>query len=190
MTKAELYNILIDNGWTIRKGIDDCAYKQLSDRQIQLIPNIKKLIDKYKIIMIPGVSTKEFSKIAEYIRHNKKSRRIVHSCIINSIFDGGIEQGIDVKVPTRQIVEDYLQKIETWAQQQDIEAGLQKYRELPTDSKGTYPVYHLASLAIAGQTTQLAEYLENFKQGNRMGFVPYIKQDYIERALEEAKKHQ
>ena len=44
MTNAELYNILIDNGWTIRKGIDDCAYKQLSDRQIELIPNIKKLI--------------------------------------------------------------------------------------------------------------------------------------------------
>ena len=37
MTKTELYNILTDNGWTIKKGIDDCAYKQLPDRQIQVI---------------------------------------------------------------------------------------------------------------------------------------------------------
>ena len=185
MTKAELYNILIDNGWTIRKGIDDCAYKQLSDRQIQLIPCIKKLIDEYHIIMAPSVSTKEFSILDEFIHTGKKPRKIVHCHIINNK-----KQSISAKVPTRQVIEDYLQEIETWAQQQDIEAGLQKYRELPTDSKGTLPVYHLASLAIAGQTTQLAEYLENFKQGNRMGFVPYIKQDYIERALEEAKKHQ
>ena len=44
MTKIELYDILIDNGWMIRKGIDDTAYKQLSDRQIQLIPGIRPLI--------------------------------------------------------------------------------------------------------------------------------------------------
>ena len=56
MTKIELYNILIDNGWTIRKGIDDCAYKQLLDRQIQVIPGIKKLPDEYQIIMMPSVS--------------------------------------------------------------------------------------------------------------------------------------
>ena len=69
-------------------------------------------------------------------------------------------------------------------------AGLQKYCAIPFDTKGIYPLYHLAALAVTGQIAQLEEYLNNFKKGNKMTFSHYIKQDYIERALEEAKKHQ
>jgi len=60
---------------------------------------------------------------------------------------------------------------------------------LPTDSKGNLPLHHLAALAISGQSTQLADYLEHFKKSDNMRFVPYIKQDFIERALEAAEAH-
>lgn len=185
MTNAELYNILLDNGWTIRKGIDDCAYKQLPDRQIQVIPGIKKLIEKYQVIMMPSVSTKDFSILVEYIFENKKPRRIVHSGIIRNK-----QQSIYTNNPTIEVIEKYLKEIEMWAQEQDIEAGLLRYSEIPFDTKGIYPLYHLAALAITGQSAQLDEYLENFKQGNKMTFSVYIKQDFIERALEASKECQ
>lgn len=185
MTKIELYNILINNGWTIKKGIDDCAYKQLPNRQIQVIPGIKKLPDEYQIIMMPSVSTKDFSVLVKYIFENKKPRRIVHSGIIRNK-----QQSIYTNNPTREVVEKYLQEIEVWAQEQDIEAGLKEYCKLPTDSKGNLPLHHLSALAISGQSTQLADYLENFKNSDYMGFVPYIKQDFIERALKASKKYQ
>ena len=179
MTKIELYNILLDTSWTIKKGIDDCAYKQLPNKQIQVIPGIKKLPDKYQIIMMPSVSTKDFSVLVKYIFENKKPRRIVHSGIIRNK-----QQSIYTNNPTREVVEKYLKEIEVWAQEQDIEAGLKQYCKLPTDSKGNLPLHHLAALAISGQSTQLADYLEHFKKSDNMGFVPYIKQDFIERALE------
>lgn len=185
MTKIELYNILLDTSWTIKKGIDDCAYKQLPNKQIQVIPGIKKLPDKYQIIMMPSVSTKDFSVLVKYIFENKKPRRIVHFGIIRNK-----QQSIYTNNPTREVVEKYLKEIEVWAQEQDIEAGLKQYCKLPTDSKGNLPLHHLAALAISGQSTQLADYLEHFKKSDNMGFVPYIKQDFIERALEASKEYQ
>lgn len=185
MTKIELYNVLLDNGWTIKKGIDDCAYKQLPDRQIQVIPGIKRLPNEYQIIMMPSVSTKDFSVLVKYIFENKKPRRIVHSGIVRNK-----EQSIYTKNPTREVIEKYLNEIEVWAQEQDIEAGLKEYCKLPTDSKGNLPLYHLSALAISGQSTQLTDYLEHFQNSDSMGFVPYIKQDFIGRALEASKKYQ
>ena len=143
MTKIELYNVLLDNDWTIKKGIDDCAYKQLPDRQIQVIPGIKRLLDEYQIIMMPSVSTKDFSVLVKY----------------NSAlwYRQNNQQSIYTKNLTREVVENYLQEIETWAQEQDIEAGLLKYSAIPFDTKGIYPLYHLSALAITGQTLETAE---------------------------------
>lgn len=76
-----------------------------------------------------------------------------------------------------------------WAQEQDIEAGLKQYCKLPTNSKGNLPLHHLSALAITLQTVKLDEYLDNFKQGNKMTFSVYIKQDFIERALESSKEY-
>ncbi|WP_414858990.1 DUF6990 domain-containing protein [Pseudomonas aeruginosa] len=57
------------------------------------------------------------------------------------------------------------------------------YRALPTNSKGAMPLRNLAALAIAGDVSCLANYQFSFEQGDRLGFVPYITQDMIERAL-------
>ncbi|MFV9439627.1 DUF6990 domain-containing protein [Pseudomonas aeruginosa] len=45
------------------------------------------------------------------------------------------------------------------------------------------PLRHLAALAIAGDVSCLANSQFSFEQGDRLGFVPYITQDMIERAL-------
>lgn len=185
MTKTELYDILIDNGWTIRQGT---AYKQLSDRQIQLTLGIKKLPNSYSVSMSPSVSTIEFSKIGEYIDEGKKSRRIVHYLITQSLeYELNTMQ---IEVPTKEFIENRLPKIEIWAKQQkNLEVGIQEYCKLSTESKGNLPLLHLSALAITGQTAKLESYLEHFKRGDRLGFVPYIKQDHIERALEISKNN-
>lgn len=57
------------------------------------------------------------------------------------------------------------------------------YRALPTDSKGARPLRHLAALAITGDIGRLAKYQRRFEQGDRLGFVPYITAEMLERAL-------
>lgn len=71
----------------------------------------------------------------------------------------------------------------SWASVQDIEKGLAIYRALPTHSKGALPLRHLAALAVAGDVERLAKYQFSFVQGDRLGFVSYVTQEMISRAL-------
>ncbi|RMQ97899.1 hypothetical protein ALP94_02834 [Pseudomonas savastanoi pv. glycinea] len=76
----------------------------------------------------------------------------------------------------------------SWARSQNIESGLMFYRNLPTDSKGAMPLRHLAALAIAGDVERLDGYKKSFEVGDRLGFVPYITDAMIDRALLKANK--
>jgi hypothetical protein len=75
-----------------------------------------------------------------------------------------------------------------WAESCDIEAGLAALRALPTDCLGAMPVRHLAALAVAGDTETLGRYRDSFVAGDRLNFVPYIDEGYIDRALDFAEK--
>ena len=75
----------------------------------------------------------------------------------------------------------------SWARSLNIESGLMVYRSLPTDSKGAMPLRHLAALAIAGDVERLDGYKKNFEMGDRLGFVPYITDGMIDRAVLKAK---
>ena len=75
------------------------------------------------------------------------------------------------------------QKSISWASAQDIDAGLAVYTALPTNSKGAMPLRHLAALALARDVSRLLRYQQSFEQGDRLGFVPYIVPEMIDRAL-------
>lgn len=66
----------------------------------------------------------------------------------------------------------------------DIDAGLAVYKALPTNSKGAMPLQHLAALALARDVSCLLRYQKSFEQGDRLGFVPYIGPEMIDRALQ------
>lgn len=76
----------------------------------------------------------------------------------------------------------------SWARSQNIDEGLRVYRALPTDVKGAMPIRHLAALAMAGDTGRLDDYKKSFEKGDRLGFVPYVTSDMIDRALMVAQK--
>ena len=51
------------------------------------------------------------------------------------------------------------------------------------------PMRHLAALALAGDVAKLKSYQASFEAGDRLGFVPYITKDYIDRAVALAEKY-
>lgn len=91
------------------------------------------------------------------------------------------------------LVEDVLrlsEKAIAWADAQSLEDGLVAYRNLPTNAKGAMPLRHLAALALAGDVARLVYYRKSFEQGGRLGFVPYITSEMLDRAIEVAKQYQ
>lgn len=180
MDEDQLLTAIGSEGWFVSSDEvgDKYCLNEVDGVIIQLLPHIGKRTDHYRLGLSPSVSTKEFSEAVPYI------------AAAHSEFSPIISSNLP---PTKLInvtpgdVRDLLVQAVSWAKSQDIDSGLKKYRDLPTDSKGAFPLRHLAALAIAGDASRLNDYVNSFLQGDRLGFVNYITKEFIDRACEIAK---
>lgn len=147
--------------------------------QVQILPTITRRADHWRISFMPSVSTKEFTAAAAFILDEDRSHVPIVArnfaplrvtCLASS----------DIAVLSGDIV--------SWAMSQDLKHGLDEYRRLQTSSKGSLPLHHLAALAVTGDVERLSKYKDSFNRGDRLGFVPYISECMIDRALRWAGK--
>lgn len=181
MTESEVVSILEEHGWRCESddvGDRSCTLK-IDEKVVRVFPTVGKRSDHLRVTFMPSVSSDEFSvAVSDIFGEAVKYEPII------------VSNELPEKLP-RFSVDDVLrmsQKAISWACSQDIESGLAAYRNLPTDAKGAMPLRHLAALAIAGDTGRLEEYKKSFDKGDRLGFVPYITNGMIERALLIAQK--
>jgi len=175
MTKKHVLKLLESWGWQIRRDEvgDYFAKLQLSDREVSVAPNWRRLIGEYKFSLLPSVMTEEFSYISDNIHDSRVGARLVTMWNALKIQKVNITDD-DIKSLADQALD--------WARAQSLQDALEKHAALPTDAKGVRPVYHLSSLVILGDIETLEYYKSCFEQGDRLGFVPYITKDYIDRA--------
>ncbi|TFF42015.1 hypothetical protein [Pseudomonas sp. RIT623] len=176
MKEIEILPALEGLGWRCGKDeVGDCfCLMDVGDVQVQIIPAIGKRSDHFRVSLMPSVSTRSFTAAAAFVLG--EARDYVPIIVSNDVPEKIVDFSLDDVVRlSRSAI--------SWASAQDIEKGLAAYRALPTNSKGAMPLRHLAALAIAGDVSCLAHYQFSFEQGDRLGFVPYITQDMIARAL-------
>ncbi|EJN16396.1 hypothetical protein PMI36_06129 [Pseudomonas sp. GM79] len=176
MKEKEILPALEELGW--RCGKDEAGdYFCLMDigkEQVQIIPSIGKRPDHFRVSFMPSVSTKDFTAAAAFILGEARSH--VPIIVSNDVPERVVDFSLGNVVRLSQAAI-------SWANAQDIEQGLAFYRHLSTDAKGARPLWHLAALAIAGDVGRLSSYQRSFELGDRLGFVPYINAQMLERAL-------
>ncbi|UVJ42907.1 hypothetical protein NVV94_20290 [Pseudomonas sp. LS1212] len=176
MKEKEILPTLEELGWRCRKDEvgDYFCLMDLGKVQVQIIPAIGKRSDHFRVSLMPSLSTKTFTETVEFILGEAGGFDpiIVSNDVPEKIVDFSLD---DVTRLSQAAI--------SWASAQDIEKGLAAYRALPTNSKGAMPLRHLAALAMAGDVGRLASYQRSFEQGDRLGFVPYITLEMIDRAL-------
>lgn len=100
-------------------------------------------------------------------------------------------KGLSYQVP--EILEEHVRMVSddaiAWAREQDLDKALLDHAALPTNAPGILPVWHLAALALLGDVAKLKSYQASFEAGDHLGFVPYIKKDYIDRAVSLAEEY-
>lgn len=163
-------------GWRCGKDEvgDYFCLMDIGNAQVQIIPDIGKRSSHFRVSFMPSVSTKNFTAAVAFIFG--EARDYVPIIVSNNVPEKIVDFSLDDVVRLSQ-------GAVSWASAQDIEKGLAAYRALPTNSKGAMPLRHLAALAIAGEADRLASYQRSFEQGDRLGFVPYITAEMIDRAL-------
>jgi len=176
MKKEEMLSMLGDIGWRCSKDeVGDCyCLMDVGKARVQIIPSIGRRSDHFRVSLTPSVSTEGFTKVAEFILgENVDFEPIIVSNEVPKKI-ANISQSDIMRLSQDAIL---------WANKQDLSNGLRLYRELPTNSKGARPLRHLAALALNGDVECLTNYRNNFVQGDRLGFVPYITSEIIDRAI-------
>lgn len=176
MKEKEILPVLEGLGWRCSKDEvgDYVCFMDIGTARVQIIPAIGKRSDHFRVSFMPSISTKTFTAAVEFILGEAVGFEpiIVSNDVPAKIVNFSLDDVIKVS-----------QAATSWAEAQDVEHGLMVYRQLPTDSKGARPLRHLAALAIAGDVGRLASYQRSFEQGDRLGFVPYITAEMVDRAL-------
>ncbi|MBB2885588.1 MULTISPECIES: hypothetical protein [Pseudomonas] len=180
MKEKDVVSNLKELGWICSKDEvgDYFCVKDIEEVKIQVIPSVGERSDHFRVSLTPSVSTKEFSEVVAFVLGEGSG----YSPVI-------VSNEPPEKLPNFSS-DDVLRMSEkaiSWARSQNIESGLMVYRNLPTDAKGAMPLRHLAALAIAGDVERLEGYKKSFEMGDRLGFVPYITADMIDRAVLKAK---
>lgn len=183
MKGSQVVAVHAELGW--RAGKDEVGDRfcvmELDDRQVLVIPTVRKASDHLRVTLMPSISTEEFSAAVSFISGDRA--RGGHEPIIAS-------RQPPSKLPhlLREDVMRLTEEAVSWARSQDVAKGLEAYRNLPTDSKGAMPLRHLAALALAKDIERLESYRSAFERGDRLGFVPYIDKGMIDRAVALARK--
>ncbi len=180
MKREEFVNYLTKFGWSKHRDETSAwvVLMRIENMTICCVPILKAIPGVW---LTPTLSIDDFD-IAQTVISGKNSKFAKRSIILQTKINEreSCNSESDVK--------RYSDMMLDWAQAQDIEQSLKQLRELPTNCLGAMPARHLAALAVNGDVEILSGYKDSFAEGDRLDFVPYIDEGYIERALDFAKK--
>ena len=166
-------------GWTRSKDeVGDTQHmKMLTDRRVSVLFDFRRLPENYTLRSSFSVSTSEYLETSSYVAGRKEMGYHI------------LARGKTLRQESFDFcdMENYSDFLISWALETNLEEELKKLRELPTSAPGNAPLRHLSALAVAGDVKTLTMYQAALAKGDRLGFVPYIKEDYIDRALQKAK---
>ncbi|QEM81958.1 DUF6990 domain-containing protein [Halomonas binhaiensis] len=177
MNIVEITNILKLLGWSISRDEvgDRLASYGLPDRTADIIYGMKRLTNDQQLWVMRSTSTDAFSNACAVV---DSSRRETTPLLTSW-------KGLRIQAP--EILDEHVrqgsEEAIAWAQEQDLDRALQEHAAMPTNVPGAKPIWHLAALALLGNVEKLKSYQSSFEAGDRLGFVPYITKDYIDRAV-------
>lgn len=177
MKTKDLTNNIRELYWTIHSDEvgDKSARYTLPDRIVRIIYFLDIIRDQQKLGAMLSVSNDQFSKICNQVGSDKRT----YTALVSAW------TGIDIRAP--EILPEHVQQASdqaiAWAKEQDLEKALREHAALPTDAPGIQPIWHLSALVLCGELEKLRYYQASFEAGDRLGFVPYITKDYIDRAV-------
>lgn len=169
--------ILKSIGWLVYKDEvgDRYTHFKLPDRTIQIVYGLRKWSDYQEFSSTLSLSTDAFSSACGHIQHDNST----YTPLVRA------RKGLLFRAPeiTKEHIQQAAEEAINWAKEQDLDQALLDYVALPTDAPGARPIWHLAALALLGDVAKLESYQSSFAAGDRLGFVPYISKDCIDRAL-------
>ena len=169
---------MADAGWRhARDEVGDTfSIFNLPDRTVQLIAGIRHGLHHQTLDAMLSVSTEAFSLAYRTIGQSGS-----HASAPLCVNRNGLR--LRVEVLTGEDVVRFLADALLWARDVDLAEALKEHVDRPTNAPGNRPLLHLAALAVTSKLDRLLAYQRAFAAGDRLDFVPYITEGYVDRAV-------
>lgn len=162
-------------GWRKRreKTGDAVAFRRNGDDELRAILQIRQLPGEQKMTLLASTGLKDYSNIVGVIFGAKPSHESLHQKEL-------VRRTAEI---SEKEIEEVSKEAVTWWQEQDNLAAIEALTAPPPDT-GQLQLMHLAALAYLGDFNTLMDYQEIFRRGKRLNFVPMIKPEMIDRAVD------
>ncbi|MFS2174359.1 hypothetical protein ACCC98_00130 [Rhizobium pisi] len=160
---------------THRESVTGDAVLSLDDgdSELHVVVQIRQLPSEQKMTLHLATGSKEISQIIGGIVGNRASHEIL---LQTHLEKRSLEIGL-------KEIEDVSKEAINWWQSQDNLVAI-KALAAPPQSTGLSQLMHLGALAYLGDFNTLIDYQEVFRKGKRLNFVPMIKPEMIDRAVD------
>lgn len=189
MKSAELIKLL-KSRYTFEKIDSDWKFNIKNDESgtLDIIPSVVGRFGAQYLRYMPSMNLPWYKELQQQVFQEKDG-------FLRPLFRGG---DLNFKPPTG-VVEDtdldaMLESCINWFEQQSkpsvISADLAiHYEKCSGVPPSRWQFKHILTCVLKGDVEKLQSYLDAFKRGDRMEFIPMIQQEYFERAIPLAEKY-
>ena len=181
-SQNDLVEAFVARGW--RVTLDDVgqpfAEFRLAERVIAAL--LTKRSPTFPFNLAGWITDDAVSVAYTAIMHPQKRRAKSTPIVLSPRID------IEKEVASDEDIDRGCAQLLDWALAVDMKAGISALLDKETNGLGAMPARHLAALAATGAVDVLERYHAAFANGDRLGFVPYIKDEHIAAALNFARQ--
>lgn len=165
-------------GGILRRDRDDEFWEfVVGDYVVNLVPHLGHTFSGFHLALGCSISHRELSKLLNQILGTKADE-------FRSVkWDNQTAEITSIKEAAaafREMLDDEFEQIK----KMNIDQLIEEFRLSCPDGQGMRQVCHLAALAWAGDFNTLTDYQKSLERGHRLNFVPMIKREMIDRAIE------
>ncbi len=177
LTNAELFKMLKDDGWKVRRDRDDSsrsATLTTGETILRVFPSVRRSTKGVVIDWGEQAIPKVYLKAVCEIQGEKVDFYPL------TLGRGTRQDAPDITLSTAKAE---LDEITCRLLQQDLQAALEETASLPFSTPGNAAIRLLSAKACLGEFSELSDIRDRMKKGERQGFVPYIQVEHLERAV-------
>jgi len=152
---------------------------------LEMMPNLRKVVGQQYVNASLAMRPRWFADLSDQIFNNDTSSYLFTAS--NGTMKVGAKDMIKIN-DINELVEMSFAWFYNCLNENVLSSELRQKYEI-YDRPGGWQYTHIVACVIKGDVDKLGFYLNSFISGNRVGFIPLIKQEYFENAVKLAKKY-